>query len=388
MHATRLIGLTCLTFGLLSCCLVALRAQNPSANPVAAVDKYFEPFKTCTYRAEWITTVRGINLPPDTVTETSGLEVWHDEDKWRVVLTSKSTYFDPKKKEAVTTPYGSEWVNQKVGSVMVGIDPVRSAGDGMIARLGPVPEPDQNYISAFPIGALHGAFGTAGFTNLPTLFHATAPKADFEGPLRVFQGSSSWGYTLARFDPARGFAWTYVESKKTDQDWYLQDKTIGSLKGGGLHRPRSNYRNMDRTYAVNEWAKAGDVHYPASFTRVEAERFANGQTVRLESKVRVSDLKVGKGAVPPESFRVGTPIADGTLVNVEDSENISYEWRQGQIVKQVDGTVVASMEGWKFEAPSGRRNYWWPALIAIAAVVLLTAAVWYFRRARRAAILK
>ena len=188
-----------------------------------------------------------------------------------------------------------------------------------------------------------------------------------------------WGKLTIWLDPGRGYLPRRVQQIKDTKDLVEANLTIEAAKWKGeFAGVDSNKVGIDFTvdvdYSPPSDTKSGHDIRDLRIESVETDRYASGETRTTTSKTHVYDLDYSQQ--PPQAFDLTTPVPDKTHVDVENHENLAYEWRGGEIVKTGVIEPVGDLR------PQPRK--WWRWVVGSAAGAAAIAVAWVvYNRIRR-----
>jgi hypothetical protein len=125
------------------------------------------------------------------------------------------------------------------------------------------------------------------------------------------------------------------------------------------------------------WAESGDVSYPVEFAVTTIEHSASGQTASWRFEGQIEQFAHAP-SFAQDDFAM-TTIPDGPRVYVEDSQNLDYEWRDGQLNKIVSASAESRLAAARFRSRFSAATYF-----VVFGVLLITATLigsWVYRRA-------
>jgi hypothetical protein len=328
----------------------------------------------------------GLLAPPGIFEEQSEYRIWRDKDRWKYTIDrSLRSPGDGTLKSFHTL---TEILYPERGSVQVESDPETEKVKFVVAWLDDLAETERIRIGAFEASvAINGYFGNGGVL-LPAILKASALSARQERlsgrDLWVLEGTSTWGRLALWLDPNHGYLPRRIEQHKRGQDWVEPGKSVFSLPpGDGIYNPAATYDRISQRMDATAIEHVGNSDIVVAFAIMEETRFSNGQSVTSNSSFRFSDINLRPDFSGADPFKIGTPVPNGTPVQVNDRPGIKFEWRDGEIAKSVNTSSLANLEGVSFVPNHGLQNYalrGGPIIAAVAIVTLILAALWRWRR--------
>jgi hypothetical protein len=351
---------------------------------LAAYSRSCEPLGHAEFTAVTETKYFGFALPSGTVIVEEKIKVLRDGDRWKHLFSRLNRIPGKKGPESIRSSEERSYPGR--GALIVDLDKDEKP-TSVIARVTEDPDPIQFRLPFQPFGAAFGCLQNNGGVSLADVLRESklgvrSESADGK-PLLVLDGTGRWGRHSLWLDPSKGFLAVRVDQQKGEGDLVEKDTRIADVPIiGGRFFPAARLTGKTATYTVKEAKEINGVFLPTTFSLRDEAIFADGQSVVQESSVRLSEVNL-RPNLDAGAFKVTTPLADGTPVYAEDDPSITYEWRDGQVVKAVNRSSIANMEGEGFRRSraSTRMRY---TLVALAGTAAAVWGVWRLSRGKAA----
>lgn len=364
-----------------------LTGQVPSPDQlISSYEKALQRFQRLSFVAKVKQTHEGPTMPQGTVLEESTHRVIRNNDSWWHSVSSVNSAIVNGQKHTQLTE--CEFIYEPSGLKALFLNPTTRKPDTIRARL---TEPTAEQAKRAYMGYAYTAYVTGhiplqGYHSVPEILKLQESKSiqleeDSGRRLVRLHTTGDWGDLTCWFGPTTQptLPVRLRATKRVGKDWIAEGKPKPKFKGDG-----SWYPSLPLVLETREWnvLRTSEGTLPNVVTDFEVKEvylFEDKSETVLLTRCNLMNLMFDP-PIGADSFQFRTKIPDGTAVFVEEEHPIAYEWREGKIVKAIDGAAVKNLQGHRFLAtdPSADRNRW--LLIASAFVVLATAAMLWIRR--------
>lgn len=377
----------CLVVTMFCTWLTSLQAGELTANQL--VDAYAESVSRVDKAKFDVVAKRsyyGPTAPNGYVIGDTRLKVWRDGDRMRMVRSETNRRRINGKD--VSGQISDEWLFPGKGFVLVNKDPATGAIRGTLARLDGSAEEVRRKYSGFVHSPILGHFFNDS-SLLPEVLRDSSLSMRAEHTdgieLHVLESVGKWGRHLLWLDSSRGHTLMKIEQRKGPADWVVEGRSLKSFPpiSGNEMFPAASRQAVTRILRTTRVERVGNQFFITAFILDEAYEFDNGQQVSIRTDVELQRFELGLDIAKADPFSIGSPVPDGSSVNVENLEGISFEWRDGKIVKSIRQDSLANLRGNWFQRGSwlGRGLI----LLCVIALVGLVTALFYYRRRVRSA---
>lgn len=316
--------------------------------------------------------------PPDRLSHVVRIEAWRDGLRFRTMM--KATDRKMRQGHAIELPDHNETLVTSLRSLRVPLDPAsgRFEGSNLIA--------DQNGDTEQQIlRDLHsmGLFQFSGRIDIlgpPLSEKVSKAKSNvttemIEGrPLARVDFEDEWGEHSVWFDPKYDHFPVRVVQRKLPKHWIRPQVP---MEAPPHHRTLGPKTESHTEIVLTGLRRVGGVWFPERSETTDRHQFGKGEVYERKAVHRVLHISwdpFERG----NDFTIKTAIPEGARVVIQGQLPLMYEWRDGDIVKNVDPRVEAFLAQQKLQAQSHR--WWlWPT-VTLAAALAVGLGIWRYRK--------
>jgi len=201
----------------------------------------------------------------------------------------------------------------------------------------------------------------------------------------ILEGRGPYGLYKLWLDPSIGYLPRRIEILKEGND-LMGNKAISQITGDGSLYPASRQKQFSVVVEDFQYQPLGAGFVPTTYSEDAQWIYEDGSQVSVSTAVVLSEFTLltdSSDKLSDKAFELSMKIPDGTRVDVLDSPNISYLWRDGKIEKGVGRDAVQVLEGLKFENSVRVRSR---LMIGCVLLIIILVGVLFWRRQRQAKI--
>ena len=363
------------------------RGQGPESSPptpvqmIQRLEDYYALFKKCRIEARQKMYITDHELK-DELYRDAFCRAWRDGPRWRRKISS--TLYMP------TGPGKPKQKREDIYEVImdpdkyylqVGYDTEKKQPTAAYAYVKDIPF--QCWADTPTAFALQPRFFWDDVSLIDVLKQSTLSvqrKVQEGQTLWVLTARGSWGSYEIWLDPGRQWALRRIFQRKRPEDRIKKDGTILKQiksydKFDGEHLwTKDSSSQLDVVAYVNKSGR----FVPSEILCVTKQVYSNGwrQVKRYTIALSVIDLDPDFSDDPID---VRDDLPDGLPVTVNHERMINYEWRDGKIVKAINASSVANLEGHKFK----RKTHVGVGLIVLGCLAAVGVGILVWLRLRR-----
>jgi hypothetical protein len=363
--------------GLIPVCWSKSEAASPTASELlTSFNEHLARQRRFTCRAlEKCYIVHDSKYNPGHLFREAEFRVWVDGDvrkEWSSLKTHSL-----QKKNLTTNAAASERLVRPGRMLWINLDPITLKANGASAAIAPLSAEDQRlnlepYIPFMTGRLLEESVPLAKIFAAGKL--SFRPSRLMEREVIILHCESEWGMHSIWLDPARGYAPLRIEAKKSREHKGYDGRLLMDLpidSGGPYEESEviaaaSSVKQVQGRWVVADYSI--DVSYVYGKMKL---------MIHNRSFIRIQDIEFPESL--PGAAVSDSAIPDGMPVTVFGQEMIKHEWRNGEVVKSIDGTVAAALEGAAFKPSAWPYWLFWAILSCLIAA---GGAWWLIARSR------
>jgi hypothetical protein len=230
---------------------------------------------------------------------------------------------------------------------------------------------------------LNGCLTVDSGRSLSQLMREASPKMEPETVLvdghatYVVTSKGPLGTHTMWLDPAAGFLPRRIRCEKRGSDLFA-GQPVGEIpaRGDAEHRrPNKPMAGCDYEIDHIKIEQIDEKPFIVGYHETTVYLYQGGDQFTSRNEVSLSQADLDP---PEDALKLTMEIPNGTSVHVYNYPQIDCEWKDGQVVKVVDASVVNGLADLRFEAAQSPARRW--LVVANVALVAILFAVLLYRR--------